>query len=135
MGLILLLGLILRLTNLLTGKSWWGDEAFSMTLAKKPFFEIIQGAIQDVHPPLYYMVLHLFSQNEASMLAFSAICGVGVVFGVYLLGKTIFCKKTGIIAALLTAISPYYLQSSNEIRSYSFFAFLTVLSTYFYFKK
>ena len=135
MGLILLLGLILRLTNLLTGKSLWGDCFFSMQLAKKPMLEVIKGSIQDVHPPLYYMVLHLFSQNEASMRAFSAICGVGVVFGVYLLGKTLFCEKTGIVAALLTAISPYFLQSSNEIRSYSFLAFLTVFATYFYFKK
>lgn len=132
--LIFLLGSFLRVWNLFSGKSIWSDEVFSMTLAKKPIGAVIDGAIQDVHPPLYYIILHLFSYNELTMRLVSVLSGIGLIYTVYLLGKELFDEKVALLASFLVAISPYFIQSSNEIRSYSLLAFVVTLSTYFYFK-
>lgn len=134
MTAILITGFTLRIANLLSDKSCWGDEFFSMYVANKPMAEVISGAIQDVHPPLYYMALHFFSYNELTMRAFSLLSGVGLIWAIYLLGKEIFNRNVGFVAAGLVAVSPYFLQSSNEIRSYSFLAFLVTLATYFHFR-
>ena len=50
--LIFVAGLALRTLMLLSEKSLWGDEFFSIELAVKPFAQVFMGAIHDVHPPL-----------------------------------------------------------------------------------
>ncbi len=130
----LFIGFILRILNLLSMKSLWSDEFFSIDLASKPIAQVIAGSINDVHPPLYYLILHFFSRNEMTMRSLSVLAGLGLILAVYLLGKELFGKKVGELSAILVAISPYFLQSSHEIRSYSLFAFLVTLSTFFYFR-
>ncbi|MBU4141332.1 hypothetical protein KKE99_00455, partial [Patescibacteria group bacterium] len=56
---ILVIGLILRLYNLIA-VSLWHDEAFSALLIRYPFGEMIARIILDVHPPLYYIILRVW---------------------------------------------------------------------------
>ena len=35
----------------------WVDEAFSLRMIQHPYRRIIQLTAQDVHPPLYYIIL------------------------------------------------------------------------------
>ena len=130
---IIVLGFIIRRVNMMLPKSLWGDCWFSMALAQKPLPELFLGAIQDVHPPLYPILSHFFSYNETSLRLLSLLAGVGTIYAVYLLAKELFSEKVALIASLLVAINPYWLQSSNEIRSYALLGFLVTLSTYFYF--
>lgn len=39
----------------------WYDELFTMGLVKQPFGKLISITAKDVHPPLYYLLLKLFS--------------------------------------------------------------------------
>lgn len=38
---------------------FWGDEAFSIRLAKMSVPEMLQATAEDVHPPLYYLFMIL----------------------------------------------------------------------------
>lgn len=40
---------------------FWGDEIFSINLAHEDYFDLIKKAANDVHPPLYYLILRGFS--------------------------------------------------------------------------
>ena len=53
----LLLGLLLCLNNTWVGYSFWVDELFSVTTAVLPFSEQWPAMLNDVHPPLYQIVL------------------------------------------------------------------------------
>lgn len=43
--------------SLIFNDSVWFDESFTMLTIKSGFKEIIQITIEDVHPPLYYLIL------------------------------------------------------------------------------
>lgn len=53
--------------------------------------------------------------------------GVGTVITTYFLAKHLFSRSVGSVAALLVAISPYFLQSSFEIRAYSLLGFMSTI--------
>jgi len=55
------------------------------------------------------------------------------VFAVYLLGKELFGWRAGLIASVLTAVSPYMVWYSQEARNYSLLMLLTTLQMYFAF--
>ena len=56
----ILLGLmIIGNTTLVFNKSIWYDEVYSLNLVKGNFAQIVSGTAQDVHPPLYYLILKL----------------------------------------------------------------------------
>ncbi|MCS7001252.1 MAG: hypothetical protein NZ518_00235, partial [Dehalococcoidia bacterium] len=47
----------LRVANL-GGQSLWYDEGFSVFLARHAVADIIRLTAGDIHPPLYYVLLH-----------------------------------------------------------------------------
>lgn len=127
-------GFLLRFLMLRSEKSLWGDEWYSIELAQKSIQEIFANITQDPHPPFFYAALHFlvkglgFQEWVFRLIPFCA--GVGTVFLVYLLGRRITRDiKSGLLAAFLVALSPYWLQLSNEIRSYSLLGFVSCLGT------
>ncbi len=134
--LILLAGIVLRLYNLTT-ISLWHDEAFSALLIKYPWSEMMQRIAADVHPPMYYFFLRLwsyiFGDSVLALRGMSAFFGVATVFVVYLFVKTAFkSQKAAIWAAILVTLSPFYqIQYAYEARMYSLGAFFMVLGAYF----
>lgn len=90
---VALLGLFLRVHNL-TAQSLSHDEIFSVVLARTTPPQIVQGTANDVHPPLYYFILHywkdLFSASEFAMRFLSVIFGVAAIPMIYLLGRSLF---------------------------------------------
>ncbi len=135
---IFALGLLVRFFMLISEKSFWGDEWFSIGLAKQPLINVFWGSIHDVHPPLYFLALHLFvrafGEAEVVYRLVSFLSGVGTLITIYFLTKTLFDKTTARVAGLFVALSPYWLQSSNEVRSYSLLAFVSSLAIYFFVK-
>ena len=131
--LILLLALGLRLYRL-DGQSLWYDEGTSVVLAGRDVAAIVQGAAADIHPPLYYVLLHfwarLFGSSEVAVRLLSAIAGLGVVGAVYLLGRRLFDQQVALVAALLAALSPFLVYYSQEARMYILAALLGAVSTY-----
>lgn len=132
---ILLVAFLLRVYDL-GHESIWMDEAFSVSVAKLDFLGIIKGTAKDLHPPLYYLLLHfwikLFGISEFTIRFMSVIFGVFTVFMVYKIGAQIFSKDAGLLSALLIALSIFNIFYSQEARMYSLMAMLTLISLYYF---
>jgi len=135
--LILLLGFVLRLRNILN-RDFWYDEAFTGVTVKANFWEMIKITINDVHPPLYYILLKMFSYfgnySVFSIRFFSVILGILGIWAVYLFTKELFNKKAALFASLITAISPFAIQYSQEGRMYAMLSFFALMGAYFFFR-
>lgn len=135
--IIILLASFLRFRGLVNRDLWY-DEAFTGVAVKENFSDMITMIINDVHPPLYYVLLKGFSSffnySVFGIRLFSAIFGVASVLALYYLAKEIFGKKAAIYASLLATISPLAIQYSQEARMYAMLVFL-ILSASFYFVK
>jgi mannosyltransferase len=131
---IMLLALALRLYDL-TGESLWLDEGGSLRIAALPLTEIPAGSAASWHPPLYFFILHywmaLFGNSEWAVRLPAALFGLGAVPLIYLLGRRLYDRPTGLVAALLLALSVVNVQYSQEVRGYSLAVVLTLLSFYF----
>lgn len=131
--LIVLLAFFLRLYRL-DHQSLWYDEGFSVYLARMSLGEITARTASDIHPPLYYYLLHLwlgpFGDSEFVLRFFSLVFGLLTVPLIYALGRRLLSTASGLLAALLLAISPLYLWYSQEARMYTLVTFLCLLSSY-----
>ena len=64
--------------------------------------------LTDVHPPLYYVLLHFWqtvSHNEVYLRSLSLVPGVLAVPVVYLLGRRLVSHRAALIASALVAAS------------------------------
>lgn len=134
--LILVLALFLRLINL--NQSLWWDEAINVVYAKSSSFVwfLTKYPIGDFHPPLFFVILwtwgHLFSFGEFIIRLPSVIFGLLTVFLTYLIGKKLYSKNIGLIAAIFLSLAPLHIYYSQEARMYSLAAFAVALSNYFF---
>src|SRR5436309_2114673 len=84
---------------------------------------------------LYYLLLrtwvHLGS-SEFVVRLLSVIFGVAAVPMVYLLGRDLFSRATGMIAAALLAVHAFHIYFSQEARSYALLVLLLIVSAYFF---
>lgn len=119
--------------NLLT-QSLWRDEAFSVILALKGWWGIIQTTAGDFSPPFYYLVLRgwslVFGLAEPALRALS-ILGVVLTAGtIYLIGRHLFSPRVGLLAAAATLLNPFNFYYAFEVRMYALLSFLAVLTFY-----
>ncbi len=133
--LILILALFLRLINL--SQSLWLDEAINVVFARSSSFWwfITKYPIGDFHPPGWFVLLwiwgHFFGFSEMAVRLPSVILGIASVGLTFLLGKELFSKKVGLLAAFLLSIAPLHIYYSQEARMYVLAVFSTTLSFYF----
>ncbi len=130
---IVALGAVLRLIAL-GHKSFWIDEIASVVIARKPSAAFWHFLWHDEgNMALYYMLLrpwlHL-GNSEAVVRLLSVLPGVLTIPLMYLLGKRLFGRDTGILAAALFALNACAIGSSQEARAYSFLVLAVVVSTY-----
>jgi len=132
--LILFVGVLLRTLMFVSDKSMWGDEWFCIELVRLPLLEVIRGAIHDVHPPLYFVLLKgmvgLFGEVDWTLRFISFVSSLGLLGSIYLLAKETQGRTVALFSLFLVAISPFWLQAANEVRSYSLFSFVVCLSAY-----
>jgi mannosyltransferase len=133
--LILVLATVLRWYNN-TAVSLWHDEAFSALYIKYGWGEMVNRIILDVHPPLYYFVLRLwsyiFGDSLLSLRGLSIIFGVLTVWMGYIFVKKAFQNQNlALMAALFLAINPFQIQYALEARMYTLGTFLVLLSSYY----
>jgi 4-amino-4-deoxy-L-arabinose transferase-like glycosyltransferase len=79
----------------------------------------------EVTPPLYYVLLHLWitvtgAGSEFMLRLPSALAGIALVGAVMWFGRVVADIRAGLIAGILTALSPLVLQYAQEIRAYVF---------------
>jgi 4-amino-4-deoxy-L-arabinose transferase-like glycosyltransferase len=129
--LILALAAGLRFYNL-GSQSLWSDEGNSAALASRSLAQIAQDAAQDIHPPLYYWLLRLwtsvFGLSEFGLRSLSATLGTLLVLLIYMLGTRLFNRTTGLAAAFVAAIAPFQVYYSQEARMYVLVALTAVLA-------
>jgi mannosyltransferase len=118
----------------LDAQSLWYDEGSSIFLSRQSLGVITAGAAHDIHPPLYYYLLHagiaLGGQSEYAVRFLSVASGVLTVALLYALGRRLFGPRVGAIAALLGAASPLAVYYSQEARMYAQVTMFGLLSTY-----
>lgn len=128
--LTLLLAMGLRFYHL-AGQSLWSDEGNSVALAQARLGEITARTAWDIHPPLYYWLLHawmrVFGQSEVAVRALSAVAGVLLVAVVYRVGARFFGKQVGLLAAIIVTVSPFQVYYAQEARMYALLALLGAL--------
>lgn len=123
-------GLFVLLASLNLQTAMWFDESFSAYLIRGDFAEIWRMTAMDVHPPLYYFCLKVWSMifgTSEFALRFMSVMMAGVaMFFAYFLIKRWFGKKTASVGTLLLSISPLLIRYSQEMRMYAL-AFLIVI--------
>lgn len=114
----------------LAAQSFWYDEGISVSLAGRGVFQIIRDAAADIHPPVYYLVLHFWAKlagnGEFAMRFVSVAAGVLAVCLIYQLGKRLISPGAGVLAAILLAASPLAVYYGQEARMYSVLLVLTL---------
>jgi len=113
----------------------WFDETYSVGMAGKTFIDIWNIGGHDVHPILYYWMLHiLYLLTGGSILAYRIFSSIAIII-LGILGYTHirkdFGEKTGYIFSFLAYFLPFSAVYANEIRMYSWaLLFITVLGIY-----
>lgn len=106
----------------LGGQSLWADEGNSAAMATRSLALIARDAANDIHPPLYYWLLHLwtgiFGYTEVALRSLSAVFGVLLVLTIAELGRRLYSSITGLLAGLIAAIAPFQIYYSQEARMY-----------------
>ncbi len=128
---VILGGAVLRFIRI-DAQSLWFDEAISYLTASLPVGDIMTNGIQDPHPPLYYLLLHFWlpwlPNNDFAARLLSALLGIGLIPAVYLLALEIFqSRELALFPAFLTAVSPFQILYSQELRMYTLVMLLCAL--------
>ncbi len=119
--------------------SIWGDEAFSAVLSMKSVPDIVRIISHDTSPPLFNLIEHFWFKiagtSEVSIRILVSAFFLVAVFFTYKIGETLWDKKTGLLAALLTFLNPFFFAYGFEGRMYSLLAATTTASFYFFIKR
>src|SRR5271154_6943474 len=153
---IFLLSVALRFTGL-TFDSLWLDEGYQTVVesygnplpdlfnfsAKPVLYRAAQPAqprqvlenfrkVDCLCPPLYALLLNrwltICGGSDFSLRAFSATISSISVFATWACGTCLLGSTTGVLAALVQAISPFDIAYAQEARMYSLVAFLASIS-------
>ena len=85
-------------------KSVWWDEGLAAWAARRSLAEIARWTAADVHPPLYFWMLHFWrwgsGDSEFGLRLLSAAIGVLTVTATYRLGRAVGGLKAGLLAAM-----------------------------------
>jgi 4-amino-4-deoxy-L-arabinose transferase-like glycosyltransferase len=115
-----------------------GDEPFSIYYAQLSPSEIIHFLSQGNNPPLFELILHywikFFGISEYAVRFLPMLFSVISVYFVYKIAADFFNLKTAIISASIFTFSNFEMYFAHEVRVYSLFMLLTLISFYAFFK-
>lgn len=132
--LITFLAFALRIARLDFQPLWW-DEGWTVYFATSDIPSMVARTAVDIHPPFYYLLLHLWGlllgSSPFAIRFFSLSVGVLSAPLIFLLARRLFNPQVGLLAALVWAVAPFPIYYSQEARMYALVTFLGLLSTYF----
>ncbi len=124
----------------LSNQSLWSDEGNSVALARRSFIEIAQRTAFDIHPPLYYWLLKIWTfvlgDSEFGLRSLSVCLAILLVYVIGVLGTRFYSPRVGLIAAAIAALSAFQTYYAQEARMYillTLLASLTILITFLLF--
>lgn len=125
--LLVLAGAALRVGSL---SPLWLDEALSANIASLPLGELLDALRLDGHPPLYYLLLHVWSQlvgaGDWAVRALSGVLGVAALPLVWAAGRRFGGRTCALAALVLYATSPFAIRYATEARMYALVALLVL---------
>lgn len=110
----------------------WLDEAITVDIARLPPGELLAALRHDGHPPLYYLLLHLWmavvGDGDRSVRALSGACSLATLPLVWAAAVRIGRGRRGsaLVALSLAAASPFAVRYATEARMYSLMGLLAV---------
>lgn len=108
------------------------DEAFTINLVRHSFGEIVELTALDVHPPLYYFVVKLFTMifgdNPVAYYAPSILCFMLLLVAAWFFFKKYFSEKIAIFVIAVLCAAPNMLKYALQIRMYSMAMLLVTIS-------
>lgn len=128
LGFILFFSLILSFVASLK-QELWVDEAYCIHSVKNfqfPYYDITS-------PPIYFLILKMwafFSLKVIWLRSLSIIFSIFSLFFYFKLSKLLLNRKFALLSTFLLSISPFYLHYSWQIRTYSLFFLLVIISLY-----
>jgi uncharacterized membrane protein len=123
-------GLALRLA---VPRGIWLDEAISIHQAHLSLHDLFSNLYHgDRHPPLHHLALWLtvkaFGDGELAVRLPSLIAGTLVIPALYELGRELYDRRTGLVAAAFGAVSPILIWYAQEARMYAFVTLFGLLA-------
>jgi 4-amino-4-deoxy-L-arabinose transferase-like glycosyltransferase len=137
LSVILAVAAALRFHSL-AAKSFWFDEGVSVAIARLDWYNFARILWRrEANMSLYYLLLRYwlhFGGSEFFVRSLSVIFAVASIPVVYLLGRRLFDSRVGLFAAALLATNAYYVQYSQDTRSYTLMVLLCSLSSFYFVK-
>ncbi len=125
---VLLLAWGIRLYRLGFQSIWW-DEGRNINAAMQPISRIPHAPAVDIHPPLYFYLLHFWlplgGHSEFAIRFLSAAFGFLTLPILYRLGEELFDRDSARFVLLLAGIAPFFVGEAQEARMYTL-AFLWI---------
>lgn len=129
------IGFFLRTVRLDFQPLWW-DEGWSVYFATADIPTMIARTAIDIHPPFYYVVLHLWTlflgSSAVSVRFFSVAIGTLSIPMIFLVGRRLLGVRVGVMAALTMALAPFHVYYSQEVRMYALVTLLVLVSVYLF---
>ena len=130
---VFLILLYIGLCALNINSSTWFDESYSAYLIRGNFFDIWSMTSIDVHPPLFYFLLKLWSFIAGTSLV--ALRSMSVFFGIVsiILLFRLLCRHFNLTAAIIGSffftLSPMFIRYGQEMRMYTVVIALVIAAT------
>jgi hypothetical protein len=129
-AVLIMIGGFLRF-HAIAAKSFWLDEGISVQIACLDWhdFVLLLGN-REGNMSLYYLLLRgwlHFGQSETFIRSLSVMPALATIPLIYWLGRRLFDRRVGLIAAALLTFNAYHIRYAQEARSYSLYIFLCTL--------
>ncbi len=123
----------------LTAKPFWFDECFSVVVARLSWANFLRLLWwREANMSLYYVLLRIWlgvcprsGQSEFFIRSLSVAIDAFTLPAIYWLGRQLYDRRVGLIAAALFAFNAYSIRYAQEARSYTLFLLLATLSSGF----
>ena len=132
-ALLTALGLGLHFATL-DARGFWIDEAITIDFIRGSLGDVVDrlGRYTYDQPPLYYLLAWAwakpFGTGEVGLRSLPAILGALTIPVAYFAAAELFSRRAGLVAALLTALSPLVVWHSQDARPYALVILLGGLS-------
>ncbi|MBN2382681.1 glycosyltransferase family 39 protein [bacterium] len=112
------------------------DEEFSQHVISLPLKDALNALLIDKHPPLYYLVLKIWTlvlgSSIISLRSLSVLAGTLCLPVLGLLARSVTNRSTALLAAFILTFQPYHLTYAQTARMYSLLALLSLLSLFYF---
>lgn len=128
---LLVLAALLRFYKL-GERALTSDELWNLHVISRDWHPLLRLAATDTFPPLTYLLLKLWTLSQGTsdlaLRAPAVAAGLASVPLVFLLGRTLVDRNTGLLAAGIFAVSGFWLTQAQDARLYSLTTMLCLAS-------